>query len=984
MSPDSRSERVTSSPFGRPSPSLQHKHSVCTLSDADTSSIASSSQTHSTRRPPPPPLQLTPLSRASSSRPALTPQTRPVSRLSRHNTPRRERASPGPSPTSPLSPSNFVHHARVLRSQVSMDALDSPRRLSSPSSLYSSHSMSSLASPTRRENDESANGGPTAPTNTRLSWMYLRERSITVLPLSPANRNFSHPNEQEEVEPGSPPATTPAEAETAVRSAPGVIGIGEGWAGGPQAPMSNNRHWFQHRREQSTDDDDPLYLWANDSKTGQSPVRALWNRSRTAFGASMPVLPSSSPEAGSSKPRSSRGFKRHSRNLSDGPHAVPDDKAPQRRSFSNFFSRSQVSVHKISNSIPIDQPSTVPMPSSRVFPSPPSPKSTQVLPQSHFARSESDLASASALPALKYVVGPRPPWRPLSFIGTPNMSLTFSTPVIPEVDENPRKSGESGVDGEKKSQKSQKARSSKSSKRKSAVLPRSGTSQINDITMEHGLGITADNGEYTYDIAEPFSSVQRIVIEEPVVERQPIVERQPVGDSEVPRRRTLFKRIKLALTPTSSKNNTPTSTPDPSISTTTTPTTNTTRSNTPSLRIFGKLKKDKQPSSNRSRASSTTSTAITDNNPAYTITQQAITQALDTQAQTMSVKHRRRASWMSGDSWAKRLSKLTEQDEDESMGAESVGGGMSPGVEERRRSFFENVLPLQTASPGNSKPRKRTTSLVPTPRARSTSLVPSLQFPRNGGIPGNASMPSLPHFAPHSPSPLPSPMANKGPTSSHLVTGQFLRVEQPNTPNTPTTPNTPNTPGRHSIIDIPTLERDFPFPSPPSRASSPSLRRASYLHNRGSSEPTGSVSKDTSLSGHSRHTSEPIDGSTPALDEMASNQTMSESGGSSIFPETPYLHTPFPPSNAAYQLHSHAHAHAHTGGMMPAIPKVVVPRVPGLNVAQNPSTASVASNRSDGSYYSARDALEVPDQNLQLAKENSRDSDLSGDGVACE
>lgn len=70
-----------------------------------------------------------------------------------------------------------------------------------------------------------------------------------------------------------------------MRATPGVIGLGEGWAGGPQPKA--RRSLFRRKKTAATVD--PLDL-SKPGESSQSPLKQAWNRSKKAFSSSMPML----------------------------------------------------------------------------------------------------------------------------------------------------------------------------------------------------------------------------------------------------------------------------------------------------------------------------------------------------------------------------------------------------------------------------------------------------------------------------------------------------------------------------------------------------------------------------------------------------------------------------------------------------------------------------------------------------------------------
>lgn len=81
-------------------------------------------------------------------------------------------------------------------------------------------------------------------------------------------------------------------ADRALRTTPGVMGVGEGWAGGPSSKP--RRKWLFRRswriNGRSGNEEDPLALWTVHEETKTSPLKSAWNRSKARFAASNPAL----------------------------------------------------------------------------------------------------------------------------------------------------------------------------------------------------------------------------------------------------------------------------------------------------------------------------------------------------------------------------------------------------------------------------------------------------------------------------------------------------------------------------------------------------------------------------------------------------------------------------------------------------------------------------------------------------------------------
>lgn len=85
-----------------------------------------------------------------------------------------------------------------------------------------------------------------------------------------------------------------------LRSTPGVLGLGEGWAGGPQN-HDKKKNWFKRKSKADGDVDDPLALW-NGPKTAEAGekkglLKDVWNRSRGKFASTSALVDSRSKSA---------------------------------------------------------------------------------------------------------------------------------------------------------------------------------------------------------------------------------------------------------------------------------------------------------------------------------------------------------------------------------------------------------------------------------------------------------------------------------------------------------------------------------------------------------------------------------------------------------------------------------------------------------------------------------------------------------------
>jgi hypothetical protein len=246
-------------------------------------------------------------------------------------------------------------------------------------------------------------------------------------------------------------ASIPVDAN--LRSMPGVVGIGEGWAGGPQGQDKKRRLWFRRKSSKNNKvEEDPLALWSiQESGTEHSPVggngksgqkkglfKEAWNRSIGKFG-SMPALVSGDQLNGSggrnngvkglfSKSKLDLVEEKAGSRRPDDPMA--QEKKDKRRTVAFFGnSKSQVEL-----TTPRARPTSV-MEPTRVdlgSPSPPSPspapRTTPTLNRQGSGKAEFTFVAPITIPerdtrrlsaplsAPAAPGGLPPPWRPSSFI----------------------------------------------------------------------------------------------------------------------------------------------------------------------------------------------------------------------------------------------------------------------------------------------------------------------------------------------------------------------------------------------------------------------------------------------------------------------------------------------------------------------------------------------------------------------------------------
>ena len=257
----------------------------------------------------------------------------------------------------------------------------------------------------------------------------------------------------------------PIPVDANLRSVPGVVGLGDGWAGGPQNQSKRRKLWFLRRPKATKEDEDPLALWAiqengnggdaQDLKAGQKKggLKEAWNRSISKLG-SMPALVSGEQLNGDKSKTSTRqGFSRSRLDLVKEDKSTvasadkQEEKKTKRRSVAFFgMSKSQLDVSSprapntrtVSSPIqPVSaqsqsQPPPSPSPAPRAFTAGLSnsdrPRDlTSLTPLSVPSRESRRVSAPLSAPA-----GPGglpPPWRPQSYmIPRPEPSIPAPRP----------------------------------------------------------------------------------------------------------------------------------------------------------------------------------------------------------------------------------------------------------------------------------------------------------------------------------------------------------------------------------------------------------------------------------------------------------------------------------------------------------------------------------------------------------------------------
>lgn len=333
------------------------------------------------------------------------------------------------------------------------DGSETPRSTTPASSFY--------AKPRRQQpnmfatRDSSLQGGIDDPTTPSRA-----ERRVLV----DANRTSDEGYDSRSTSTGSHSLRSqpPVPVDANLRSMPGVVGLGDGWAGGPQNQAKRRKLWFLRRNKTVKEEEDPLALWAiqengidghalkNGHKKGG--LKEAWNRSMSKF-SSTPALVSGDQVNGDKPKSSSRHLLSRSRLdlvKEDNSTAVDtekaDEKKAKRRSVAFFgMSRSQIDL---SPSVTPTNNRTVSSPiqlvSAQAPPSPsPAPRASTAGP--HDTTRPRDFNSLTPLVVplvvptqesrrfstpLSAPPGPGglpPPWRPQSYI-IPRPEVSVSAP----------------------------------------------------------------------------------------------------------------------------------------------------------------------------------------------------------------------------------------------------------------------------------------------------------------------------------------------------------------------------------------------------------------------------------------------------------------------------------------------------------------------------------------------------------------------------
>lgn len=372
-----------------------------------------------------------------------------------HYTDYRERERDGvTSPVPSISTFN-VNRGRTIRCQVSIDAVQ-PQ--SSSPNYATSRTSSAYSERDRSESPTISHHSETSSSTRRSKWSMPTPIPAPVSPTlvhvfdrrgggrTPIGTRVS----MDEEEPGEGEDDGEAYAEghrapidAGLRSQPGVIGLGEGWAGGPQRreKKTNNRRWFKRRKVRDVEhvrSDDPLALWdIEEDQEVRSPLKNIWNRSKSFF-ASSSALPEVRKGNGNGNGNGNVGkgkglFSRSRLNLFPPGAAEGREKVKRSNPLTALFSRS-------TSRLPAASKSTgqlLSTPASSSFPQ----QNTRAVPSyasGNWARSESQLVpsnrSSLPSPSTSSPVGLLPAWRSQSKFANPGS--TVLTPTIPEADEH--------------------------------------------------------------------------------------------------------------------------------------------------------------------------------------------------------------------------------------------------------------------------------------------------------------------------------------------------------------------------------------------------------------------------------------------------------------------------------------------------------------------------------------------------------------------
>ncbi|WWC99550.1 hypothetical protein V866_006454 [Kwoniella sp. B9012] len=518
----------------------------------------------------------------------------------------------------------------------------------------------------------------------------------------------------------------------AIRSVPGVVGLGEGWAGGPQ--RREKKKWFQRGK---TVEEDPLSLWKGNEQKTTSPIKGIWSRSkRNLFGQSSPALLSEKqPESQTQPPRNStvigKLFSLSRSNLvSPDPsqHANPI-KSKSKRFSLGIFSSSEITLQQ-DPTIAIHPSPSMPALSLTKPPNPtPQRHRQKQYSQSSLARSEGDLSMSEQIPPRSSSLqkqGLPPPRRPSSMVLINGGQRNSMLLVPPEQDGNATSESTTSLETPAT------CLSSTSSLSRGHALTRTATFGLDDIAVEQRIdeenNISEDESDNEWEHVRRESTPNTNGMgKDKDLPRVPSPQQRP---SLKQRRTTWLKRMKNVLISSNTQDSSTTSigqTVD---------------------RLLTRRKSSKSRDTTVNPESS-----INSGEPRM---EPLKTSPLAPRRKASRSRHRRN-SWMirSSSSLAKRLSKLTEQVEGD-IGRENVGEEEEIDIEDvDHANRLASPLGFASFEPSEvSKNRRKISKKIDLSERRRSSNFSLLAMKSRrsscvhplgdiDGLPGSISMPAL-------------------------------------------------------------------------------------------------------------------------------------------------------------------------------------------------------------------------------------------------
>ncbi|WVW82164.1 hypothetical protein I302_104170 [Kwoniella bestiolae CBS 10118] len=532
-----------------------------------------------------------------------------------------------------------------------------------------------------------------------------------------------------------------------IRSVPGIVGLGEGWAGGPQ--RQQKKKWFARRR---TVEEDPLSLWegneqqAQNDKPSSSPIMGLWNRSKkNLFGQSSPALLGEQSEQPRSASRIGRLFSLSRSNLTS-PTSPPNPVKGKSKRFSlGLFSSSEITLQQ-DPALTFHPSPSMPALSLAEPSSPTSQRRRQTqkqYSQSSLARSEGDLSISQPIPTRSSSLakpGLPPPWRPSSMVLANGRNSMLLVPV-PEQDGNGTSESTTSLETPAT------CLSSTSSLSRGHALTRTATFGLDDIAVEQRID-EENNDSSDVETDNEWEHVRRPSATSPKrvgkgkEKELPRVPSPPQRRPSMKQKRTAWlKKMKNVLTPSTSQEG--------------------------SSRSIGQtvdrlLPRRKSSKSKQLPVESTTTTEEFTMEPLKT-------SPVAPRRRSSKGKHSRRSSWMvrSSSSLAKRLSRLTEHEEgevtpdhgvhdeedDEEVDvdiedvdhANRLASSLGFPLPETHRRRPKKVSISRKREPGANLDRRRSSnfSLLAMKSRRSSCVSPLNEHQISTTLPVSASMPAL-------------------------------------------------------------------------------------------------------------------------------------------------------------------------------------------------------------------------------------------------